>query len=77
MTFPKTTPEARGGAGGTGQNSASASSPPAGYLEPDCSSDGWTSGCVSAVPRNVLTRFGPVLRPVGRIHWAGTETSEA
>ena len=30
------------------------------------------------LPRNVLTRFGHALRtPVGRIHWAGTETSEA
>ena len=29
------------------------------------------------MPRNVLTRFGSALRtPVGRIHWAGTETSE-
>ena len=48
------------------------------YLEDDWSRDGWTTGCVSPVPRNLLTRFGHALRtPVGRIHWAGTETSEA
>ena len=51
---------------------------PIAYLENDWSRDGWTTGCVSPVPRNVLTRFGHALRtPVGRIHWAGTETSEA
>jgi monoamine oxidase len=50
---------------------------PVAYLENDWSRDGWTSGCVSPVPTNVLTRFGHALRtPVGRIHWAGTETSE-
>jgi monoamine oxidase len=50
---------------------------PTTYLEDDWSHDGWTTGCVSPVPRNVLTRFGHALRPpVGRIHWAGTETSE-
>jgi monoamine oxidase len=51
---------------------------PVAYIENDWSCDGWTTGCVSPVPRNVLTRFGRALRtPVGRIHWAGTETSEA
>ncbi len=50
---------------------------PIAYFEQDWSRDGWTSGCVSPLPRNVLTRFGHALRaPVGRIHWAGTETSE-
>jgi monoamine oxidase len=50
---------------------------PIAYFEQDWSRDGWTTGCVSPVPRNVLTRFGPALRaPVDRIHWAGTETSE-
>jgi monoamine oxidase len=50
---------------------------PIAYLENDWSRDGWTTGCVSPLPRNVLTRFGHALRtPVGRIHWAGTETSE-
>jgi monoamine oxidase len=51
---------------------------PVAYIEDDWSCDGWTTGCVSPLPRNVLTRFGHALRtPVGRIHWAGTETSEA
>jgi monoamine oxidase len=51
---------------------------PAAYFETDWSRDDWTTGCVSPLPRNVLTRFGPALRaPAGRIHWAGTETSEA
>jgi monoamine oxidase len=50
---------------------------PLDYIETDWSRDGWTTGCVSPVPRNVLTRFGSALHtPVGRIHWAGTETSE-
>jgi monoamine oxidase len=51
---------------------------PVTYIDNDWSSDGWTTGCVSPLPRNVLTRFGHALRTaVGRIHWAGTETSEA
>jgi monoamine oxidase len=51
---------------------------PIAYFEQDWSRDGWTTGCVSPVPCKVLTRFGPALRaPVGRIHWAGTESSEA
>jgi monoamine oxidase len=50
---------------------------PVAYFETDWSSDGWSIGCVSPLPRNVLTQFGPALRaPVGGIHWAGTETSE-
>jgi monoamine oxidase len=50
---------------------------PAAYFETDWPSDGWTTDCVSPVPRNLLTRFGPALRAAaGRIHWAGTETSE-
>jgi monoamine oxidase len=50
---------------------------PTSYFETDWSRDGWTTGCVSPVPRNVLTRYGAALRkPVGHIHWAGTETSE-
>ena len=35
-------------------------------------------GYVSVPPPGALTAFGPALRtPVGRIHWAGTETAEA
>jgi monoamine oxidase len=53
-------------------------STPVAYFETDWSSDGWTTGCVSPAPRLLLTRFGSALRaPVGRIHWAGTETSDA
>jgi len=37
----------------------------------------WNRGCpVAVLGPGTLTRFGPALRePVGRIHWAGTETS--
>jgi len=37
----------------------------------------WSRGCpVAVVPPGVLIDNGPSLRtPVGRIHWAGTETS--
>jgi monoamine oxidase len=41
------------------------------------SSEAWTRGCpVSILSPGVLYDFGSALRePVGRIHWAGTETS--
>jgi monoamine oxidase len=43
----------------------------------DWSADPWTAGCVSALPPGVLTALGDALRaPVGRIHWAGTETAD-
>jgi monoamine oxidase len=50
---------------------------PAGYIEQDWSAEEWTRGCYGAhMPPGALTQFGPVLRePVGRIHWAGTETA--
>jgi monoamine oxidase len=39
--------------------------------------DPWISACVSALPPGVISRWGQTLRrPVGRVHWAGTETSE-
>lgn len=40
--------------------------------------DPWSGGCYGAyAPPGVWTRHGPSLRePVGRIHWAGTETAE-
>jgi monoamine oxidase len=47
------------------------------YVEQDWAEEEWTRGCFMAhwAP-GVLTQFGPLLRePVGRIHWAGTETS--
>jgi monoamine oxidase len=50
---------------------------PTDYFETDWSSEAWTAGCVTPLPPGVLTKFGAALRePVGRIHWAGTETSE-
>lgn len=50
---------------------------PTDYVEMDWSGEEWTAGCVSPLPPGVLTKFGAALRePVGRIHWAGTETSE-
>lgn len=54
-----------------------AAAEPTAYIETDWAADGWSSGCVSPIGLGVLTRSGPALRtPVGRVHWAGTETSE-
>jgi monoamine oxidase len=49
------------------------------YVDNDWPSEPWTRGCYGAnMGPGVLTTFGPALRtPVGRIHWAGTETSAA
>ena len=49
-----------------------------GYVDSDWSAEEWTRGCYGAhFPPGVWTQFGPSLRePVGRIHWAGTETAE-
>jgi monoamine oxidase len=48
-----------------------------GYLELDWSAEQWTRGCYGAhLPPGAWTQFGSALRtPVGRIHWAGTETA--
>lgn len=49
---------------------------PLDYDERDWGSEAWTTGCVSPLPPGVLTGPGPALRePVGRVHWAGTETA--
>jgi monoamine oxidase len=50
---------------------------PIGYLESNWAAERWSRGCPVAIPApGVLTAYGPALRnPVGRIHWAGTETS--
>jgi monoamine oxidase len=50
---------------------------PKGYLEFSWVTERWTRGCpVSVLGPGTLVDFGPALRrPVGRIHWAGTETS--
>jgi monoamine oxidase len=50
---------------------------PTGYFQKFWASDQWSRGCpVGVIPPGVLIDNGPALRePVGRIHWAGTETS--
>jgi monoamine oxidase len=47
------------------------------YLETDWSAEPYTRGCpVGIAPPGLLTTYGRALRePVGRLHWAGTETS--
>lgn len=47
------------------------------YLEKDWMSDEFSRGCYGGhFPPGVWTSYGPALRePVGRIHWAGTETA--
>jgi monoamine oxidase len=49
-----------------------------GYVDCDWAAEEWTRGCYgSHFPPGVWTQFGPALRdPIGRIHWAGTETAE-
>jgi monoamine oxidase len=47
------------------------------YVENSWADEEWTRGCyMTHFPPGVLSNFGPALRaPVGRIHWAGTETA--
>lgn len=47
------------------------------FYESWCSEE-WTRGCPVGIPtQGTLLAYGPQLRqPVGRIHWAGTETSD-
>jgi monoamine oxidase len=47
-------------------------------VESDWRGEKWTRGCPIALGTpGTLTRYGPALRrPVGRIHWAGTETAD-
>lgn len=47
------------------------------YVEKVWSEDRWSAGCYTSVlPPGALTGFGEAIRePVGRIHWAGTETA--
>lgn len=48
-----------------------------GYVEKDWSTDPWSIGCITPLTKGLLTTAGPALRePVGRIHWAGTESAE-
>ncbi|SHN39096.1 flavin monoamine oxidase family protein [Cryptosporangium aurantiacum] len=50
---------------------------PSAYLERDWSAEPFTRGAYSALfPTGAWTQYGPALRaPVGRIHWAGSETA--
>ncbi len=50
---------------------------PVEYLERDWSVEEWTRGCYAALfTPGAWTQHGPALRePVGRLHWAGTETA--
>jgi monoamine oxidase len=47
------------------------------YLDKVWAHEEWTRGCYGAyLPTGGWTTYGPALRkPVGRIHWAGTETA--
>ena len=47
------------------------------YVETDWSAQQWTRGCYSAhFPPGVWSEYGHALRaPVGRLHWAGTESA--
>lgn len=47
------------------------------WLVQDWAREEWTRGCPTAIaPPGLLTAYGPALTaPVGRIHWAGTETA--
>jgi monoamine oxidase len=67
----RVTEQAERALGGQGEESV-------GYVDCDWSAEEWTRGCYGAhFPPGAWTQFGPALRvPVGRIHWAGTETAE-
>src|SRR5207249_634368 len=47
------------------------------YVEMDWADEVWTRGCpVGFSAPGALSEYGPwIRRPIGRIHWAGTETS--
>jgi monoamine oxidase len=51
---------------------------PSTLFEQNWSNEPWTRGCYTGyMPPGVWTDFGAALRtPVGRLHWAGSETSE-
>ena len=51
---------------------------PRNLIEHNWSDEPWTRGCYAGYfPPGVWSVYGPALRaPVGRVHWAGTETSE-
>ena len=46
------------------------------FHEHDWAGDDWSRGCVTVLGTGAWTAYGTAMRePVGRIHWAGTETS--
>ncbi|MHB8694721.1 MAG: flavin monoamine oxidase family protein [Solirubrobacteraceae bacterium] len=51
---------------------------PVQYIDHVWAQELYTGGCpVGVTPPGVLTEYGPALRaPIGRIHWAGTETAD-
>ena len=51
---------------------------PVDYFEQDWAGERWSRGGPTALPGpGTLTKLGPAIRtPAGRIHWAGTETSD-
>jgi monoamine oxidase len=51
---------------------------PTEYFEKNWATESWSRGCpVAHLPVGVLTKYGPWLRrPVGRVHFAGSETSD-
>lgn len=53
-------------------------SKPKEYIEKNWLEEEWSGGCYEAfMAPGVMTAYGKALRaPVGRIHWAGTETSD-
>jgi monoamine oxidase len=49
---------------------------PLDFIEKDWADDPWSAGSVGLFPPGTLTRYGAALRePVGRLHWAGSETA--
>lgn len=50
---------------------------PTEVVEQDWNAEPWTRGCpVGVIPPGVLSALGATLRhPIGRLHWAGTETA--
>jgi monoamine oxidase len=50
---------------------------PVQYVDHVWENDPWSGGCYGAfLPPGVWTSLGPAIRaPVGRVHWAGTETA--
>ncbi len=50
---------------------------PTEYFDQDWTAEQWTGGCSAGhATTGALSHYGPALRePIGRIHWAGTETA--